>query len=325
MTFQDLAQAYLTRHLSTTRSFVSYQQLYRRYFSTWTDHKTRFEIRAWHLAQADTPSHANKGLGFLKAMYAWGQNTGDETGQRALWEGDNPARGVRRHPTYSRERVFTDAELATFFLYLDFHYQKLSVYLTVLLCTACRMSEARHWKWTDVEMTYDAHGQITGGCWHKPITKNGKSQRLPLPRQAAQAVMTLPRTTESIYIFEGLYHRPWSRSMAEKAWRKVALDMGLHGVTLHDFRRTVASRIYAHTKDEKLVKAILNHFDGGPTAVYVRLNYDYIARELQAHADRLWSLKHDVSDTTTPPPRVYQSPSSGSTSCQSFQNHHGRL
>ena len=104
--------------------------------------------------------------------------------------------------------------------------------------------------------------------------------------------------------------------MAEKAWRKAALDMGLmeideHGkpqasIRLHDFRRTVASRVYEHAKDMKLVKAILNHFEGGTTDIYVRLNYNYIARELQANADRFWSLKQEVHDDTSssqPEPR----------------------
>jgi hypothetical protein len=85
--------------------------------------------------------------------------------------------------------------------------------------------------------------------------------------------------------------------MAEKAWRKVARDMGLKDLRLHDFRRTVASRVYEHTKDLKLCKAILNHFDSDVTSIYVRLNYDYIARELQANADRFWAIKQEVTRT----------------------------
>lgn len=288
MDFPSLMKAYLAKHLIHTPSYKTYLGLYQRHFSGWTEHRTRFEIQAWHQGLRTSPSEANKALGMLKACYGWAQRTGDATGKQAIWAGDNPARGVRGYKTFSRERVFSDVELRKFFMYLDFHYHKLSAYLTVVLCSACRMSEAREMKWEYVD--------FENSCWHKPITKNGRSQRLPLPTQALEAIRSmLPFRREcSPYVFHGLYGRPWSRSMAEKAWKKAAIDMGLQDLRLHDFRRTVATRVYAHTKDYQLVKAILNHFDGGPTAVYVRLNYEYIARELQANADRFWSLKQEV-------------------------------
>lgn len=295
MNFQSLIRAYLDQHLIHTPSYSTYLGIYRRHFQDWTEHKTRFEIKAWHDALRCTPSEAKKALGMLKAMYGWGQNTGDATGKVALWGGDNPARGVKAHKTYSRERVFSDFELIRFFMFLDFHYQKLSAFLTVVICSACRMSEARTMKWEYVD--YDNH------CWTKPTTKNGRAQRLPLPWQAIDAIKSMEalRRDCSPYIFHGLYGRPWSRSMAEKAWRRAANDMGLKDLRLHDFRRTVASRVYEHTKDLKLVKAILNHFAGGATDVYVRLNYNYIAKELQANADRFWSLKQEVRDDTPSP------------------------
>jgi integrase len=114
---------------------------------------------------------------------------------------------------------------------------------------------------------------------------------VPLARQAIAELESLRRETP--YVFAGLYGRPWSRCAAEKAWgllRRESLDT----VTLHDIRRTVGSRVYRMTKDMQLVKAVLNHKPNSITDIYVRLNYQYVAEALQAHADVLWSLKQEV-------------------------------
>lgn len=276
MKFQELAKAYLTQHLSRKPSAVYYDRLYRQFFAGWTEHKTRLEIRAWHLSKQDTPTHANKGLGFLKAMYAWGINQG-------LYD-ENPALGIKRFKTYARERVFTNHELSRLLTYLDFASPKLRAFLTLIILSGCRMSEARQMKWVYLD--------TANSCWYKPTTKNGMPQRLPIPRQAMQAIYELRQ--EGDYVFMGHYGRCWSRCGAEKAWSLFRKDIGLQTITLHDFRRTVATKVYEHEKDEFLVKAILNHYDGRPIAVYIRQMYDRIAKALQDNADRFWSLKQEV-------------------------------
>lgn len=284
MTFQALAAAYFEQHLSKKSSYSYYLRLFRQYFADWTEHKTRFEIKAWHLALSHTPTHANKGLGFLKAMYAWGQNTGDKTGKRALWEGENPARGVRRHGTNSRERVASDLELIQMFTFLEFCHIKLTAFITVLLCTGCRMSEARMMKWV--------HLDFKEGLWYKPHTKNGTSHMIPLTRQVIDALQMLPRQGD--YVFMGLYGRCWSRAAAEKAWGIFRKGAELKSLRLHDFRRTVGSRVYEQTKDMVIVKAILNHRPNSITEIYMRTQYPKIKQALQDHADIVWALKKEV-------------------------------
>ena len=284
MDFQRLASAYFAQQLKEKPCYDWYCRLFRQYFSAWGDHKTRFELRAWHLSLKATPSQANKALGMLKAMYAWGQITGDATGKAALWPGENPATGVRRHSTQSRERVFSDTELVQFFIYHEFASIKVQAYTTLLLCTACRMSEARLMQWSHLDLAH--------GFWFKPNTKNGTSHRLPLPLQAVTALQQLPRC--GVYVFPGLYGRPWSRAAAEKAWGIFRKQAELPGLTLHDMRRTVASRVYDQTKDEKLVKAILNHSDHSMSGIYIRMQYSRVAAALQAHADALWTLRKET-------------------------------
>jgi len=57
-----------------------------------------------------------------------------------------------------------------------------------------------------------------------------------------------------------------------------------------NFRRTLASYLYTEIRaDELTAKAVLNHYDGRPVAVYTRLNYDRLAEIIQAYAD--WVCK----------------------------------
>ena len=284
ITFQEMAAHYLSDQLAKKSSRAYYARLFSQFFADWTEHKTCFEIRAWHLTLEKTPAHANKALGFLKAMYGWAQRTGDHTGKAPLWPSDNPARGVRRHQTYSRERVFSDTELVQLFTYLEFTYPKLATFLTVLLCTGCRMSEARTMKWVHVDLVQ--------GYWFKPTTKNGTPHRIPLTTHAIAALDAMPRT--SVYVFPGLYGQCWSRCGAEKAWGIFRKGAGLDTLTLHDFRRTVGSRVYEQTRDVVLVKAILNHRPNSITEIYMRTQNARIAEALQAHADRLWTFKKEV-------------------------------
>jgi integrase len=284
ITFQELAALYFDKHLIKKSSYCYYRRLYKQLFATWTEHKTCFELKTWHDALELTPAHANKALGFLKAMYYWAQREGDATGKQALWCQDNPAANVQRHRQESRERIFSDRELTQLFLYLSFASQKLETFITFLLCTGCRMSEARMMKW--------AHLDLVQGIWFKPTTKNGMSQRIPLSRQAIAALESMPRDGD--YVFMGVYGRCWSRCGAEKAWGIFRKGPGLQDLTLHDIRRTVGSRVYEQTKDVMLVKAVLNHRPNSITEIYMRTQYKRIATALQDHADALWVLRKEI-------------------------------
>ena len=284
ITFQEVAARYCDKQLIKKSSYRYYRRLFKQLFANWTEHKTCFELKTWHDALELTPAHANKALGFLKAMYNWAQREGDATGKQALWCQENPAANVQRHRQESRERIFSDRELTQLFMYLGFTNQKLETFITFLLCTGCRMSEARTTKW--------AHLDLGQGIWFKPTTKNGMSQRIPLTRQAIAALEAMPR--EGDYVFMGLYGRCWSRCAAEKAWGIFRKGPGLQDLTLHDIRRTVGSRVYEQTKDVILVKAILNHRPNSITEIYMRTQHKRIAEALQAHADRLWTFKKEV-------------------------------
>lgn len=279
LTFAELNQQYLV-FLSRRSSGGFYRRLYEQYFSGWTEHPQRMQIRQWHLSRDGTPSQANKGLGYLKAMYNWGINAGLVT--------DNPASGLRRHKTYSRDRVLDQRELTMLLRGLELLPAKMSAFLLLLLCTGCRGGEARTLRWDQLDLEFR--------IWAKSKTKNGRTQRMPVPRQAIERIAALPRVSD--YVFPGHYGRPWSMAGVEKAWAVYRQALRLD-VKLHDFRRTFATRLYHQTNgDLYLVKAALNHYDGSPTAVYVRLNFDHLAEAVQAHANSLEGLRASPAAAT---------------------------
>lgn len=294
LTFQQLCAAYLG-YLAGRASHENQVRLHRQFFANWTEHPTKKHIKAWHRAGKATPSHSDKGLGFLNAMYNWAINELDD----GKWEGENPAAGIDRHGSSKRDRVILGYELTALIAAFPFASRKFSAFLTILLTTGCRMSEARVMRWQHVD--------AVNGCWLKPTTKNGDPQRLPLCRQACAILRQIwearPEGSANPYVFAGQNGKPWSRAAAEKCWSGEQIrskggkktvypsfrdSIKLSDVRLHDFRRTVASGLYAITKDTKLVKAVLNHRRGDVTDIYIKVPFEEQAKALQAHADRLF-------------------------------------
>lgn len=268
LTLQEMLNRYLEHHLSRKPSYAYARRMVRQHFRDWQQHPTQDDLREWHASRSSTPIHANKALILLGSAYNWAR-------RQHIWDGDNPARGITRYPSQSRERVMSYRELSMLRDSLPLLPAKYAAYLSVLVYTGCRMSEARVMRWIDLE---------DDGRWTKGRTKNGRAHVSFLPPVAMQRVQALPRLGE--FVFPGFYGRPLSRAGAEKAWCEFRPLMGLQGIWLHDFRRTIATYLYTELGvDELGVKAVLGHYDKGPIAHYVRLNFDFLARTLLRYAD----------------------------------------
>jgi integrase len=223
-------------------------------------------------------------------MYNWAIHELGEN-EEPLWTSGNPTVGIKDHRTFSRERTMTHRELELLVSSLDLFYHQFRVVLTVLLTTGCRVGEAIKMEWSHID--------TDAGVWNKPITKNGRPQRVPLPRQTCAALLSLPRTSK--YVFRGQYEHHLSRNAVDKYWRRVRNDLRMPDVRIHDFRRTVASRLLDQGEHERVIKAILNHYNGDVTSIYARASFDTQAKALQKLADGLFGPQggsHAVSTTT---------------------------
>jgi integrase len=305
--------AYLYDHAS---SYEDYRRIYRKYFASWRDHPTMLQVRKWHRA-VEAKGQANKGLGFLSAMYNWASYEEDPNNPDVtLWRDGNPTKGVKRNPGGERERVLNNLELARLLSSLEFYEsEKFHALVILLLTTGARLGDALTARWE--------HVNLETGEWFKPTTKNGHEQRLLLPLQTREKLRPFKgQTPWNPHVFAGWRHSHWSDASAEKFWSAECIrkkegqaiiypsfreSIGLHDVRIHDFRRTVATRIEEQTGNRSLVKAILNHRTKDVTDRYIRVQFDRIGRELQTHADRLFAMLEPSlsapSVTTQPIPR----------------------
>jgi len=299
MTFGMLLARYI-ESLAGRPSQRSYQQLVRQFFLTpdWADRPasavTRYDILLLSQSLALTPSHANKVLGLIRQAYFWASNTIDPIARAPLYAGENPAEKVRRHATKSREVLMDFSQLGRLVSSLDFLDRKYYTFFTLRLLAPCRITELCCMRWCEVDLTV--------GRWMKLKTKNGRQHIVPLPLHARQTLQAFAAESVSLYtgelpeyVFRGHYGKPLQPESARKIWSGFRRDLKMESIWLLDFRRTLASYVYMTQKgDDLLVKAILNHYDSRPCAVYTRLSIDYLAPIMQGYADWVWSFKQEA-------------------------------
>jgi integrase len=115
--------------------------------------------------------------------------------------------------------------------------------------------------------------------------QNGTSHYMPLPVQVMEAIHSLPRVNE--WVFVGQKGQHWSVASAQKTWGIIRRRWGLEDVVLHDLRRSCASLPAIEGENLPTIQSVLNHRSLSSTSVYARLNTKAVDRALQAQADRL--------------------------------------
>lgn len=305
MTFGELLNRYIVS-LSGRPAQRDYQQLQAQFFdgAEWRDRPaeaiTRYDVLLLVQSLAATKSHANKVLGLIRQAYYWGSNTIDHAAKAPLYDGQNPAEKIKRYATKSREVLMDFSQLRRLVSSVDLLCPKYSTFFTLRILVPGRIKELCDARWTDMS--------LEAGTWTKHHTKTDRKQIVPLPTQAirtlhmfrAMSVDTYNGTLPE-YIFQGHRGRPLLPESARKMWAGFRADLKMEDIWLLDFRRTLASYVYMHVKaDEMLVKAILNHYDSRPCAVYTRLAFDFLAPIMQGYADWVWAFKQEVSDECVP-------------------------
>ena len=104
-------------------------------------------------------------------------------------------------------------------------------------------------------------------------SKNGRAHTLPLTSTMVRIIMGVPRMATRDQLFGQRSHgfTRWHRSKAELDAR-----CGVVGWTIHDLRRTVATRMADLGVQPHVIEAVLNHQSGhkaGPAGIYNRSTY----------------------------------------------------
>jgi integrase len=212
---------------------------------------------------------ADRGRSTLSALYAW-----------AIGEGycdNNPVIGTNKaSKDKGRERVLTDAELVKVWNAApDSDYGKI---VRLLMLTGQRREEISALRWSEVD--------LEAGMISLPSerTKNGRPHDVPLSASAAAILSTTPQRDDREYVFgegEGGFS---GYSRAKDALDKKA---GFEDWTLHDLRRTMATRMADLGIQPHVIEAVLNHVSGHKSGVAGIYNRSTYAAEKKAALD-LW-------------------------------------
>ena len=201
---------------------------------------------------------AGRARAVLAAFFAW-----------AIGEGladSNPVVGTNK-PTDSpaRARVLSDDELGAIWrACLDSGYGRI---IKLLVITAARREEVGG----------ICRTELAAGTWTIPAkrSKNGRQHVLPLPPAALDIIAEVDRIDGRDHLFGGGADRGFQRWSASK--RELDARAGVTGWTVHDIRRTVATRMADIGIQPHVIEAVLNHQSGqkrGPAGVYNRSTYE---------------------------------------------------
>ena len=207
----------------------------------------------------------------LSAFYVWAMQQG--------LVGANPVIGTRRAPeALPRERVLTDPELIA--IWNACHDNQFGKIIRLLVLTGCRRTEVGGMCWSELD--------LERGLFTLPSTrsKNGRPLILPLPAMALDIIGSVPRMAGRDQLFGERAARGFSYWHEHK--RLLDARSGVSGWTIHDVRRSVATKMADIGVAPHVVEAVLNHQSGhraGVAGIYNRSSYE---REVRA-ALALWA------------------------------------
>jgi integrase len=233
----------------------------------------RMAIAGLHekITASSGPTQANRVLAALSTLFTWSIGKG--------FIDNNPVFAVPKNAEISRERALSDAEIRAIWKATepDTDYNRI---IRLLLLTGCRRSEVGGMQWSELLEI------AAGTLWTVPGArmKNGLPHEVPLPERAV-ACLPAPKDGHS-FVF-GRRDTGFSGWSAAKKRLDKAVKFSNWG--LHDFRRTLSTRLNEHGIMPHVVEAILAHISGaakgGIAGVYNKAGY----REQKTETLQIWS------------------------------------
>jgi integrase len=225
------------------------------------------QVVAAHLrviAKDNGPMAANRARSALSSVYAW-----------AIGEGlceSNPVIGTNSQAETARERVLSDSELVAIWKAApDNDYGRVIKLLTL---TGQRRNEIGGLRWSEISMD---ERLITLAASR---TKNGIEHRIPLSDTAMAILEGCNRQRDILFGLGPNGYGGWSHG-------KLALDAtcDVKDWTVHDLRRTAATRMADLGVQPHVIEAVLNGVSGSKAGVAGVYNRSTYATEKRAALD----------------------------------------
>ena len=205
-----------------------------------------------------------------------------------LLEIPDPAAGIKPDrligPKRPRTRVLTDAELRAVWKATEKLGYPFGPLYRLLLLTGCRRSEIADARWSEID----------GNTLTVPQErfKSDVPHLVPLSAAAMQILADLPRWNAGDFIFSVDGRNPaTSHHLAKRRLDELA---GVTDYTVHDFRRTVRTRLSALKVDRVVAELVIGHGKKGLDRVYDQHEHAAEMRSaLELWACHLQRIAHD--------------------------------
>ncbi|HXG88977.1 MAG TPA: tyrosine-type recombinase/integrase [Vicinamibacterales bacterium] len=221
------------------------------------------------IAAQGAPVVANRVTALVSKMFAFALD-------RGLISVSPAVRIPRPCVERARDRVLSDDELRRLWAACETLPGPMAAFYRLRLLTAQRGGELAALRWQDVDLV-NRWLTIPG-----PVAKNGLAHRVPV-NDTAHAILTGLRA-DADRILAARHARGDSRpkpiafvldgALGKRQQAEATASFGIEDFRGHDLRRTAASRMTSGGIPRLVVGKILNHREGGVTAVYDRHSYD---------------------------------------------------
>jgi len=192
----------------------------------------------------------------------------------------NPIRSVPKRAFDNRRQRYLTAEEAGRLLEAagQSPNPQLRPILHLLLLTGARLSELLHAEWRHVDLERQS--------WLIPMSKSGRSRRIPLSKSAMEVIEQLPRFMACPYLVPNLEtKKPFvSIKHAFKSAKKIARISDFH---LHDCRHSMASFAIAGGTDIYVLSKLLGHAQISSTQIYAHCRPDLLMAAAESGAAQL--------------------------------------
>ncbi len=253
---------YAAPHCRSVRKMVS---SFKKHFSDIENiqlpNLSRGEVRQWHLRLSREISihTANRQLALLKAVYNFLLSY-------EMYEGKNPAMGVRKFHEEPRTRYFSVEEVHAIEAALPKLSEVFADYVRLSLATGQRQHNVLSMKWCDI----DWYNQT----WTIPRTKNGNSHIVSLI-PAAIAVLERRKGSarqECPYVFDTRRKDSKHYIWPIESWNRLRELTDIKDIRPHDIRRTLGSWQASTGASVPVIASTLGHKSWASTMIYARLN-----------------------------------------------------
>lgn len=274
-TFGEMFAYYLESHAKPHKdTWQRDERRFQTHLKPWRHRKLRDiskgDVRALHVRLRASIGHygANHVLELIRMVFAVAMR--DE-----VWHGTNPATGIKRFSTRSRERFLSPEELERWFAAVE-QLQRATTrdYLLTLLFTGARRGNVAAMRWEQLD--------LANGTWTIPgaSSKNREPMTIVLPSVVVELLANRKLSSHSDWVFPG-GGKTGHIVEPKAAWKQVCERAGLQDVRIHDLRRTLGSWQAAAGSSLHIIGKSLGHKSTSATQIYARLQLDPVRASVE--------------------------------------------